>query len=221
MGQFFSEKIELSQEIIQKLSLIKEKEDKTKILFIFDYDDTFLPTNHFSKSNYKVTGKDFPILESIGQKVKFLLTFCLTQGTVYLISNSSKSWLLRTSVNYLQLSLDFLNKLKIISVRELYGDLPMNKRKEQAFNVMNNEFTNAQRVINIGDSNDEFFCAQRIRMKYKHLSLVNIKMIEVPSPTELDKELKYLIEHIEELINSNEHLNIELNTEQLNEYCKI
>ena len=58
-------------------------------------------------------------------------------------------------------------------------------------------------------------------MKYKHLSLVNIKMIEVPSPTELDKELKYLIEHIEELINSNEHLNIELNTEQLNEYCKI
>ena len=212
MGQLFSDDTELSTEIIQKLSLIKGNTDKTKLLFIFDYDDTFLPTNHFFRTNFILTSKDFVILQGISQKVKLLLTYCLSQGTVYVISNASKTWLIQTSVSCLQLPLNLLKKINIITSQDLYNDLPSDKRKEKAFDELNNEFIKAKKVINIGDSNDEFLCAQRIRLKYKHLSLVNIKFQYEPSLVSLDKELKYLIEHIEEFVYTNDNLNIDMNS---------
>jgi hypothetical protein len=213
MGQLFSDDTELSYEIIQKLTTPRNvNTDKTKLLFIFDYDDTFLPTNHFFRTNFNLSSREFVILQAISQKVKLLLTYCLSQGIVYVISNANKSWLIQTSVRFLQLPLNLLKKINIITSQDLYKELPNDKRKEQAFNELNNEFIKAKKVINIGDSTDEFLCAQRIRLRYKHLSLINIKFQYEPSLIALDKELRYLIEHIEEFINTNDNLNIDMNS---------
>ena len=69
--------------------------------FIFDWDDTFLPTNYltdhdsYKKNDILVLSerdkKNFAILEEI---ILSILTFSVTRGNTYIITNAAKGWVL-------------------------------------------------------------------------------------------------------------------------------
>ena len=92
-------------------------------LFIFDWDDTLLPTSflRYEKiiNDEKIPeeyAETFSILEKVIIKI---LKLAVNKGDVYIITNSSVGWVEYSAVKYYPKIKDILNKIRIISARNV------------------------------------------------------------------------------------------------------
>ena len=188
--------------------------------FIYDWDDTFLPTSYLtSLDEYKNTGKiiikdkDNKNLKNLEDIIVNILEYSIQNGNTYIVTNAEKGWVEYTAKIFYPRVEDLLRKICVISARGEYESLYPTETKiwktrtflnlTKVFNV--NALTN---IICLGDSIIEIYASQVLAKKFKNSFLKSIKFMENPKPEDLIKELKLLDNIMNRIYSENNNLTI-------------
>ena len=174
---------------------------KTKIhnnLFIFDWDDTLLPTSFLNKEEI-INNEDLPeeyteLFSILEKSVLKILNLSLKKGDVYIITNSSIGWVQFSAEKYYPKLKSIINKINIISARNEYEDSYPGEAKlwkQKAFlNLKNKINLNlATNIICIGDSIFELEAGKILASKINNSFIKTIKLKQNPCPEDLVKQL--------------------------------
>lgn len=182
-------------------NVLTSKRDKThNTIFIYDWDDTFLPTTFISPRGY--TGDDIVIPEKCMEKIKqteqlvySLLSKSISKGHVYIVTNSSLGWVEFSAEKFFPSIMELLKSVTIISARNEFefihpGD-PFHW-KYCTFKRIKDNF-NEQMVTNLvvmGDSLIEIQAGERIAQQFEECYIKTIKLKESPRIDDINKQLK-------------------------------
>jgi len=174
---------------------------KHNSLFIFDWDDTLLPTSFILKENLMIKENSseelkclFSILE---EKIIKILNMSINKGNVYIITNSSMSWFIHSSERFFPNLSSILDKIKIISARDEYENIyPRDSKiwKQKAFNNLENEIDNKlpTNMICFGDSLNELEAAKNFASHLRDSFVKTIKFKEKPEIEDLIKQINLI-----------------------------
>ena len=83
----------------------KKGETKNQTVFIFDWDDTLMCTSFVTLKTQKLSEEEQNIIKELGIIVSKFLEDCSKYGTIIIMTNSSKQWIKKTAINYLQINI--------------------------------------------------------------------------------------------------------------------
>lgn len=177
------------------------KSKKHNSLFIFDWDDTLLPTSFILKENLMIKknlSEELKCLFSIlEEKIIKILNLSINKGNVYIITNSSMSWFIHSSEKFFPNLSSILDKIKIISARDDYENIyPRDSKiwKQKAFNNLVNEIDNnlPTNMICFGDSLNELEAGKNFASHLRDSFVKTIKFKEKPEIEDLTKQLNLI-----------------------------
>src|SRR5437016_10103940 len=100
--------------------------------FVFDWDDTLLPTSYLQKKQYfnpengkptlPLSLEDTQYLTILASLIALLLQTCLAWGPVFIITNGQHGWVQDSTQQFLPSLLPFLDDIEVISARSRYED---------------------------------------------------------------------------------------------------
>lgn len=145
------------------------------IVFIFDWDDTLMPTTWLLEND---TNKgEHEILDAISTSVIQLLTDAQKYGTVKIVTNAQRDWVKSSCRNFLPRCVVLLETIPIISARSIYEWLYPDKPymwKILAFQIAT---INYSEVISIGDTHAERIATLKLDSSFR---IKSIKLEELP-----------------------------------------
>ena len=171
-------------------------------LFIFDWDNTLLPTYYLSHENIIDENylpseylEIFSLLEILVYK---LLKKSLEKGFVYIITNSSIGWVEYTINKYFPKLTKLIKYINIISAKNVYKDIfPDDKKmwKNKAFlslkeNINLNLITN---IICIGDLSIDLEAGKNLAREIGNCFIKTIKFKEQPDPEDIIKQITLIL----------------------------
>ena len=210
------------QRLINKNILKFDKEIiKNNSLFIFDWDDTLFFTTHLNPSKnstfFYESKTEKKLMNTIEYYVAEILKKALSKGTVLIITNSSDGWVHACAKFYYPNLIPILDKIKIISSRELYqNEYPAEPIiwKVKTFNDLKYKFNfekcSVSNIICIGDDNSEILAAKKLGEGFKNCLVKTIKFREKPNLTDLIKQIILINEQILRVYNYPKSLTIQV-----------
>ncbi len=192
---------------------------KNNSVFIFDWDDTLFFTTHLnpSKNNtfFYESETEKRLMNTIEYYVAEILNKALDKGTVLIITNSSDGWVQACAKFYYPNLLPILDKIKIISSRELYqNEYPADPItwKIKTFNDLKQklyfEKCTVSNLICIGDDNCEIIAAKKLGESFGNCLVKTIKFRDKPNLNELIKQIILINEQIIRVYNYPKSLTI-------------
>ena len=189
-------------------------------IFLFDWDDTLFPTSYLSVNGIyngsliKLTKMEIQNIKLLEIYVREILSMSIERGKVFIVTNSSNGWVEASCKQYYKSILPLLNKIKIISCRQIFdGKLPVksNLWKLLTFNYIIHSFDHSllTNIICIGDNDNEIEAGKSLN-KYFNNNNCFIKTIlfrKEPNLNEMNKQL---------LLVSNQFLKIYSRTKNIN-----
>ena len=188
-------------------------------LFIFDWDNTLLPTNFMTQEEIiddeYLPEKYEEIFSILEIAIINVIKFCINKGDVYIITNSSIGWV-EFSTNKFYPNLNkYLEKINIISARSLYENIyPGNTKawKEKAFLNLKNKInlkipTN---IICFGDSIIELEAGKKLASKINNSFIKTVKFKENPDPGDLIRQLNSIVDMIEYIYSTVKNFSIRI-----------
>jgi hypothetical protein len=198
--------------------LFESSNENNNNLFILDWDDTILPTYWINVNENE--NKCINIFDYDDKIIK-LINFIENFGNVIIITNSSSSWINNTSKKYLPKTHNKFKNMKIISARDNYQEIyPYNvmEWKNNTFKDYLSDYENIySQIISIGDGIFERNALFNLKEENK-LLLKNIKLIEKPSFSELSTEIDIILKILENIINSNNNIDLNINKNDIKQY---
>ena len=203
------------------ISKLNKEIIKNNTLFIFDWDDTLFFTTHLnpSKNNtfFYESNTEKRLMNAIEFYVSEILNKALSKGTVLIITNSSDGWVHACAKFYYPNLLPILDKIKIISARELYQDVypaePITW-KVKTFNDLKKKFNfekcMVSNIICIGDDNSEIIAAKKLGESFENCLVKTIKFRDKPNLTDLIKQIILINEQILRVYNYPKSLTIQV-----------
>ena len=171
-------------------------------LFIFDWDNTLLPTYYLSHENIidenYLPSEYLEIFSLLELLVYKLLKKSLEKGFVYIITNSSIGWVEYTINKYFPKLTKLIKYINIISAKNVYKDIfPDDKKmwKNKAFlslkeNINLNLITN---IICIGDLNIDLEAGKNLAREIGNCFIKTIKFKEQPDPEDIIKQITLIL----------------------------
>ena len=205
--------------IYKKIWIPGSKSKTHNSLFIYDWDDTFLPTSYLIREDMldKIELSDelkylFFILEEI---IINILNLSINKGKVYIITNSSKSWFYFSSGKYFPNLDTILNRIKIISARDEYEDLyPGDTKiwKQKAFLHLKNEINDnlPSNIICFGDSSNELEAGKIFASHLSDSFIKTVKFKEKPEVEDLIKQLNLIVDKFDFIYSKAKNLSIKV-----------
>ena len=184
------------------------KKTKKETVFILDWDDTLMCTTFVQRKIRGVSDEELKIVNNLGKVVDIFLKECSKYGKIIIMTNSSKDWVKKTIQNYLNLSHDEFNNVKIISTRDIYLKKDINKKKwkemalEELFAKYGDKIEN---LICGSDSEQDIDLFKDIKKRKKEINISTIKFKSKPSPLVMIKEIEYLNKYLSEIIGTNKN----------------
>ena len=147
------------------------------------------------------------ISNKLEESVENILKIAISLGKTYIITNAEKGWVEYSSQLFMPKVYDLLSDIKIISAREKYEKFypkDMNQWKIQAFLFTEKDFEElaVMNLVVLGDSMLEMDAAACLIKKFSNSFIKTIKFQESPTPVELIKQIKLVIDKLEEIIMS-------------------
>lgn len=186
-------------------------------LFIFDWDNTLLPTYYLARENVINEGElpleYFNIFSLLEKNVYKLLKKCIEGGDTYIITNSDVGWVELSANKYFPSLVKLLRMINIISARKTYKDIypdSINIWKEKAFLSLK-EKDNIELVTNIiciGDSYIELEAGKKLAFEIGNCNIKSIKFIENPMPSDLIKQINLILSKFNYIISKPKNLSI-------------
>ena len=210
------------QSLINK-NIIKFNKEiiKNNSLFIFDWDDTLFFTTHLNPSKnstfFYESKTEKKLMNTIEYYVAEILKKALSKGTVLIITNSSDGWVHACAKFYYPNLIPILDKIKIISSRELYqNEYPAEPIiwKVKTFNDLKYKFNfekcSVSNIICIGDDNSEIIAAKKLGENFENCLVKTIKFRDKPNLTDLIKQIILINEQILRVYNYPKSLTIQV-----------
>ena len=205
----------------KNISNLKKKTIKNNTLFIFDWDDTLFFTTHINptKNNifFYVSKSEEKLMNTIEYYVVEILNKALSKGTVLIISNSADGWVRSCANFYYPNLIPILDKITIISSRELYENkFPTDPIiwKVKTFNdlkqIFNFEKCKVSNIICIGDDNSEIIAAKKLGESFDNCLVKTIKFRDKPNLKDLIKQIILINEQILRIYNYPKSLTIQV-----------
>lgn len=179
---------------------------KHNSIFIFDWDDTLMCTNFLNTRNRKNL-QNPSILEKIRTNehilnmeniVSNLLRKAIERGDVYIISNASQEWILKSMRTVFPMVYDnYYEHVKIISARDSFEKkFPFNfaKWKSEVLNRIANYYDKdlLTNIMIIGDSLNDIKSGEKFGKYFKNAYIKTIKFKDMPDINTLTRQLKLL-----------------------------
>ena len=169
----------LSKLLYKQIWTPSHKRKSHNCVFIFDWNDTLLCTSFLSPKGYfdeSIVLSDYQL--QIMAKNEFsvlrIIHFAINNGDTYIISNSPFDWVNYSIKRFYPSLLKYLNKIRILSAKDLYGNTFPNdskKQKNEVFQSISKEY-NKDLVMNLvcfGDSIAEMEAAYEISKGFTHM----------------------------------------------------
>lgn len=176
-------------------------------LIIFDWDDTlmcttFLTPNGYFDDNMVISERNKEKLLNLEKSVNKLLTMSMVKGDVYIVTNAEKGWVEYSAGRFFPSVVPLLERIKIISARELYERLfPHNIAmwKIEAFKDIVGHFDKDRitNIICVGDSFNELNAGKKLAKKFKNVCIKSIKFKQNPKIDDLKIQLNLVIDKFE------------------------
>ena len=169
--------------------------NKRATVFIFDWDDTLMCTTFVQRKIRGLSDEERKIVNNLGKVVDEFLKECSKYGTIIIMTNSSKDWVKKTIEDYLNLRLDAVNSIKVISTRDMYlkKGIDKNKWKEIALEELFKKYGDKiENLICASDSERDIDLFKNIEKGKKEINISTIKFKAKPSPLVMIKEIEYL-----------------------------
>ena len=194
---------------------------KNNTIFIFDWDDTLFFTTHLNPSKNNVffyeSKTEKRLMNTIEYYVAEILNKALSKGRVLIITNSSDGWVHSCAKFYYPNLLPILDKINIISARELYQEKFPNEPitwKVKTFNDLKQKFhfekCLVSNIICIGDDNSEIIAAKKLGENFENCLVKTIKFRDKPNLTDLIKQIILINEQILRVYNYPKSLTIQV-----------
>ena len=175
-------------------------------LFIFDWDNTLLPTNFMSQEEIiddeYLPEKYEEIFSILEKAIINVIKFCINKGDVYIITNSSIGWVEFSTNKFYPNLKKYIEKIGIISARSLYENTyPGNLKawKEKAFLNLKNKINLKipSNIICFGDSIVELEAGKKLASKINNSFIKTIKFKENPDPEDLIRQLNSIADMLD------------------------
>ena len=195
----------------------KCKNSNINNLFVFDWDNTLLPTYYLAQENIlndtELPLEYFEVFSLLEEKIFKLLLNSIKKGDVYIITNSSIGWV-EFSANKFFPGLSKLFKfINIISARDEYKDIYPNEVKlwkEKVFLSLK-EIINLNLPTNIicfGDSYIELNAGKKLGSEIKNCFVKTIKFKEHPEPEDIINQINLIINKFDYIYSKTKNLSI-------------
>jgi hypothetical protein len=195
---------------------------KNNTIFIFDWDDTLFFTTHINPSENNTFFYESQSEKKFMNRIEFyvseILNKALSKGEVFIITNSGDGWVHACAQFYYPNLIPILEKINIISARDLYQkEYPNDPTtwKIKAFNDLKKRFNFEKCIVSniicIGDNNCEIIAAQKLGEEFKNCLVKTIKFREKPNLKELIKQIILINEQILRVYNYPKSLTIQVN----------
>ena len=189
-------------------------------IFIFDWDDTLLPTSFLSPGGVfdlemKLSRNDKEKLSEIEKEVSNILNNAINKGEVYIITNAEKGWVEFSASKFYPSITNLLSKIKIISAREEYEQLFPNeigKWKIEAFLNLQ-KYINQNLVTNLicfGDSKFDIKAGKILASRFREAFIKTIKFKEAPRLDDLFKQLNLVSKQFNYIYSSIKNMTIKV-----------
>ena len=185
-------------------NLLISSQKKFNNIFIFDWDDTLLCTTVLNPYGYfddemEVQPSKMEKIEKLEIYVRSILSKALEKGDVYIITNSEAAWIEYSCERFFPSVYKFLNKIKIISARDLYEEkYPHDYKtwKIKAFNdiIKNYSLNLPTNIMSFGDSSYEIDASYDLKSKFPNGFVKVIKFKEYPLIQDLINQLNLVLE---------------------------
>lgn len=197
--------------------------DKEKIhnsIFIFDWDDTLLPTSFLSPGgvfdiDFRLSKSDNEKLSLIEKEVTNILNNAINKGEVYIITNADKGWVEFSASKFYPSIMGLLSKIKIISARDEYEKKfpgETEKWKIEAFLNLQKHI-NPNLVTNLlcfGDSIFEIKAGKILASKFREAFIKTIKFKEAPKLDDILKQLTLVTKKFDYIYSSIKNMTIKV-----------
>ena len=203
--KFYRNSNELRNNYYDKLvskKILNSKKTNNNNIFLFDWDDTLFPTSYLSVNGIyngsliKLSKREIQNINLAGIYVKEILSQAIERGKVFIVTNSSKGWVEASCKKYYNNIIPLLDKITIISCREIFdGKLPVksNLWKLLAFNYIIKHFDHSllTNIICIGDNNNEIEAGKSLSQYFNNNNcfIKTILFRKEPSLDEINKQL--------------------------------
>ena len=190
--------------LINKNLLISSRK-KFNNIFIFDWDDTLICTSILSPYGYfddemEVESSKMEKIEKLEIYVNKLLSKAIEKGDTYIITNSEAAWVEYSCERFFPKVYNLLNKIKIISARDLYEEKYPHDYKTWKIKAFNNIIKNYSlnlptNILCFGDSSYEIDAAYDLISKFPNGFVKAIKFKEYPLIQDLINQLDFVLEN--------------------------
>ena len=180
---------------------------KINNIFIFDWDDTLFCTSVLSPNGYfdserEILPSQLKRIEKLEIFVECILVKSLEKGDTYIISNSEAAWIKYSCEIFFPNVYKLLNKIKIISGRDLYEDkFPQDYKtwKIKAFNTIlkNYSLNLPTNIMTFGDSTYDIDASYDLVKKFPNGFIKAIKFQEFPLIQDLIKQLILVLDNFD------------------------
>ena len=210
------------QRLIHKNIEYTKSTIKNNTIFIFDWDDTLFFTTHINPSENNTFFYESQTEKKFMNRIEFyvseILNKALSKGEVFIITNSGDGWVNACAKFYYPNLIPILNKINIISARDLYQkEYPNDPTtwKIKAFNDLKYKFDFKKCIVSniicIGDNNCEIIAAQKLGEEFDNCLVKTIKFREKPNLKELIKQIILIDRQILRVYNYPKSLTIQVN----------
>lgn len=191
--------------------------DKTKTLFIYDWDDTLFPSTWTFNENIQLTNIGNTVyahsynFEKIDMVVSKLLSETLKYGKIIIVTNANREWINMSSVVLPTVSEILKKNIDVFSARDLYqNNFPIEKWKRNTFQTNILEHINASKqIISIGDDVYEYEALVSLNKTTRNKKyLKTIKLEKYPSVDKLIDQLNVLKRSIKNICEQKSHMDL-------------
>lgn len=196
---------------------IKPKTHNTA--FIFDWDDTLLPTSFLTQEdiiNDEYLPEEYLEIFSILEKAIIkILKLAINKGDVYIITNSSIGWVEFSAKKYFPNLNEIIKKINIISARNKYEEAfpgEMKIWKEKTFLSLKNKFDLKlpSNIICFGDSIVELEAGKALASKVNNSFIKTIKFKTNPEPEDIIQQLNAINNKFDYIYSTAKNLSIRI-----------
>uniref|UniRef100_A0A6U2XSC0 Uncharacterized protein n=1 Tax=Lotharella globosa TaxID=91324 RepID=A0A6U2XSC0_9EUKA len=203
------------------------KSTEAKVLTIFDWDDTLLPTYELLRqsitpvSNKKLSPGDRKTINAIEKQVIKLLSAAIEQSDyVCIITSAEEGWVQLSARRFYPSLLPLLSKIKILSARSTYQNYVPNSQFHwkyaafrdatlSAFALENNiDAKKTRSIISMGDTQVERHCVRAVSRMHASLRAKSLKFMCRPSMKQLLVQLESATRNFSNVVNYGDHLDL-------------
>lgn len=192
------------------------------VLFIFDWDDTLMPTHWLTKQGLMheeavFTEAQRSQLQALADRVAQTLEAAAQQGKVVIITNAAEGWVQQSCLHFLPDVMPILQKLRIVSARSTFEPLGIRSATEWKVRSFEREvelaFSDTRwrpHVVSVGDSQHEHEALLQATRGLQDCYSKSLKFMEQPSIDQLLEEHALVAGTLEEVLQFDGDLDVDV-----------